>query len=294
MSNVSRGYAVPAESTVKVRRLEFRNGGNIYGLNNSEEIDLDLSEPFIASIHLDVNYAEFLATAGFKPHEDVSFSVALTWSVAKTRQRGSSHRQRLVDGINVLEAEIPGEFIAGAVSVHAMIVLEQSNAHNDWRALATRPGSIMWESKPYRLQLEGTGAEFSITTVDFEQQNIYPKSAMWKIILASDLNAPIESGIRVLLNSGHSRTEKMLSKQNTMESKLWHQMLEYEVIIQMVLHACKFSDELLEIEDPEEGSVAETLTNLIGSFFPDHSIDRLKNDLPLIFATVQSKVFESK
>ena len=294
---VSFGYQRPSAQCVEVIRLavlvddeEFDSETPSFPTWDYEskvsivaEVDVDLER-----LAMESGYVSFAAEEDFPV-----FSLLASWSSNKTKQRGSSPRQVLENGRNVIEHEIDNSLLGGELHSTIQIDLLQPGVAFEDAVVATRPGSRLWASDVLRVRLEGNSAQMPLIPVNFADALIEPQQAMWKIDISRDLLRPVQAGMQVYINTGHPMALRMLEKETGKERNLWNAYLNADIITRMLLHA----DGLTEIEGLDEnplfpGSLAESILNLAQALFPRTPFEDIPSDPALVFATSQALAFK--
>ena len=200
-------------------------------------------------------------------------AASLSWLATRTKQRGGSPRVELSPGINELAVTLPGEILGGTLKVNAVIALMESAAFTDDRLAPKALGTVLWTSDEFHLPLEGEGSRFTMTPVNFAQVGIQPKNAMWLVRISDNLEVPVTSGVRVLMNTSNKITVSMLENPASPDAEMWQKSLEAEVMTLMALHGSTVLTDFSGDPDFDAGSLGESLVALIDSLFP-HEIGR--------------------
>ncbi|OFP29917.1 MULTISPECIES: hypothetical protein [Corynebacterium] len=298
MSNaISFGYQRPTSQCVEVIRLAIIVDDEEF---NSETTsfptwDYESTVSIVAEIDVDLErLAKESGYVSFAAEEDFPvFSLLASWSSNKTKQRGSSPRQVLENGRNVIEHEIDNSLLGGELHSALQIDLLKPGVAFEDAVVATRPGSRLWASDVLRVRLEGNSAQMPLIPVNFTDARIVPQHAMWRIDISPDLLRPVQAGMQVYINTGHPLALRMLEKDSGKEKSLWNASLNADVITRMLLHA----DGLNEIEGLEDnplfpGSLAESVLNLAQALFPQTPFEDIPADPALVFATSQALAFK--
>lgn len=297
---LSYGYPLPSEDAAEIDSFTFIVGDIVLGENADDGIAWDYETPITCAVNLNVDLGRVLKESGLRKADDpwdlssIELSVALSWASSATKIRGAGAQRTVVDGQNQLEIVLDGPELGGILTVTAVIILAEDVSFNDNRIAPYSAGTILWTSEELQLPLEGGGSRFTTTPVSFKDAGVEPLDAMWLVQISDNLDAPIASGVRVLLNTANRLTQSMLENPNTAEAKLWRQGLETEVITLLIHHAvAAFQQE--EFDDTMEvGSLGEGIQGLLNSYFPNETPSDLINELPRIVATARAYIFNGK
>lgn len=295
---ISYGYLIPHSESIEVAELTYYIGNQVIEHGSEEVPNWDFETNVRAICRLNVDLDRFCSSSGFPPppagQSDRRFSAHLTFHSTKTKQRIAGPRVSLHNGQITLKVESLGELLGGILQTTISIALAQDILPGESSPVSAKTaGSRLWTSDVYSLALEGVGAQLTITTKDFEALNIEPRKAMWLIKIDRDLNLPIESGLRVYLNSSNSQTLEMLEKPNSPKAKVWNQWLEADIHNQLLLNALFVhgKDEL--DDDFDEGSLGEALQNLVRNDFPHYTDQFPTTDPSLLAAVAQAETLKA-
>lgn len=297
---LSYGYLLPSDNAALIESFTFAIGDTIVGEDNAESVAWDYETPITCTVNLDVDLERILSESGLRTPDDpwdsdsVDLAVALSWTSSATKIRGAGSQQALLDGQNQLEVTLDGQELGGVLTVQAVIVLAENLTFNDDRLAPTSEGMILWNSDPLQLPLEGGGSRFTMTPVSFQDAGVEPLDAMWLVQLSDNLDIPISSGVRVLVNTSNPITKTMLETPNSSEANFWRKELETEVITLLIHHGVSTMQHD-EFDSPmEPGSLGEGIQGLMNSYFPQETPSDLINELPRISATARAFVFNGK
>lgn len=99
---------------------------------------------------------------------------------------------------------VPGPESGGRLDITTRLVLRRAGA--DASPISPRrAGTVLW-TETQRVALEGSAARFPMTAADFSNLARVPDEAAWYVEWdPQDLEAPVLGGMRLLLNTRHSR-----------------------------------------------------------------------------------------
>lgn len=294
-SAISFGYTQPSDDCFHIDKVEFQVGELVFDPATPPELAWDYETPIHARVILDVDFTKLLEESGFSdvPENRDIFAAHLLWFSSKTKQKGRGKRIILGHGKNEVRFGVPGELLGGSIHVEVAVNLAKPGLAAEGAIVASTRGNRLWSSPIRSLMLEGEGARFTISPINFKDRQLEPADAMWKINIENDLFMPVQSGVRVYLNSGNRTTRAHLDKPDTKESKLWEKFLNAEIISQLLLHSDPSDfDHWHNSEDVlKEGTLGESVDILFNAIFPEAMLEDVQADIPLLFARVQEFVF---
>ena len=145
---------------------------------------------------------------------DARLRLVLLWESTGTKLRGSGGTVDFTytgaSGTVPLKAHIDGKLLADKLSlfVKLLFIHPGSTQH---RLVPHTPGSILLETPPYKVQLEGDGARFPIEVIDFTTTH-FPHNAGWFLFWEpEDLDQPLLGDVRLYINSRHPQIASAIS-----------------------------------------------------------------------------------
>lgn len=295
-SGVSYGYTRPSGSGIEIQQFSVFVDDQEYNALSTELPTWDYESTVRIAAEVYVDLKKVTQEAGFdlaaQDSELPEFSILASWSANKTRQRGASPRQTLKQGVNLIAHEIRNDLLGGELHVTLQVDLISSGTPSQGAVVATKQGARLWTSEVLRVRLEGNSAQMTLIPLNFSDSRIEPRNAMWKVEVSRELLRPVQSGLRVYINTNHPMSLRMLEKTSGKEKTLWNSYLQAEIVAQMLLN----SDALTEIEDLADnplfpGSLGESILNLAQSLFPRTPFEDIPADPPVVFATAQALAF---
>jgi len=151
------------------------------------------------------------------------------------------------------------------------------------------PGSILWQSKPHHVLLEGEGTRFPIEVMDFSQAySPYPNDAAWVLHWdPHDLHQTILGNVRLYINKKHERVVQAVSNNKPEDFDL-REAIRFDVARSLIYGALD-NDEFMENPDEfEDGSIGSAVRNMLNLYFPDMPILDIQLD------SKQRQTFEPK
>lgn len=295
----SYGFPLPSQDLIEITDMRFFIGELETDLENDELPAWDYESPVRCTAELDADLEKLLQESGLAQAADpgaarAAVSTVLVWYSTATKQRGASTPQPLRSGRNTLDFNVKGEMVGGNLEVTVVVCLSdaldppQSTPH-PWRL-----GTTIWESEKFVLPLEGVGSRFPMLPLDFKEAGRKPSSCLWQVEIDSDLHAPVESSVRVLVNISHPVSRRSLENPNSMEAHLWNSYLTSDTLGHLILAAARHEADNELPRNFQSGELGETLRSLLDTAFPDHAAADLLEDSALVFARAQAMIFDSE
>lgn len=290
-SEVSLGYLTPVESVAEIEYIGIKIGQLDLDLSSREQPAWDYESPVQADLVVSIDHEQLLRESGFDSNSSPELVIHPVWFSTKTKQRGSGPRQVAQDGHNNLRLFVEGTLLGGELQIWAAITLLRSPEWGAQPLAAKTPGTRLWTSDPVKIQLEGNGSRFTTVPVDFKQSGRKPEGAMWRVELGNDLHVPVEAGLRVYVNVSNKVSKRVLNTPGTEEAKYWKFFLQTDVLNQMVLHTCAHIEESDQTEF-DQGSLGESLMNIVNQLFPKESLLDIATDPARISSVVHAHVLK--
>lgn len=231
------------------------------------------------------------------PLQGSRLGALLRWNCPSTSIRGYGNTVPVTDSVTRPTVQIPGDRIAGTVSVELDVVLLDNPVTDPDSVAPVRTGSVLW-SRFLRLHLEGVGATVQTSSYDFAEAHELDPGAMWRIHFESDPEIHVTRAIRVCLNTSNKVTKAALDNINsgknlTPATKMWQRFLDIDLRTHLMWAALGLSQEhdLAEYEHDEE-SYGQMLHGVLRSYFPDEDpvtlLQKAVTDPGTISARVQN------
>jgi hypothetical protein len=168
----------------------------------------------------------------------------------------------------VLSVEVPGHRCGGKLELETMVVLT-AVPEAAGPLSAKRVGSVLWRARDLYV-LEGEGALFPTTDVDFNELRALDPAAAWALEWSPDqLDRPVRAGVRLLLNSRCAPLMAALrADPDEPIARTTRSILYYDVARSLIQGALA-SEELHEgSEEFEPDSVGRMLLDLLDMHWP--------------------------
>lgn len=223
---------------------------------------------------------------------DAHLRLGAVWSSSGTvlRGRGDLIDLNLSDGVEEMKLGVQVEGIKLAKSIDVSLQLILTVPSSQSKPFAPKiPGSILWQSEPRRVLLEGEGARFPVEVMDFSQSySPYPDDAAWVLHWdPSDLHQTILGDVRLYFNTKHERVIRAVSNNKPEDFDL-REAIRFDVARSLIYGALD-NDEFVENPDGfEDGSVGSAVRNMLHLYFPNMTIPKIQLD------SVQQQTFEPK
>lgn len=280
VNNISYGFLRPGEERFTETSLTVECGGNVttvpcdtddpkatelesWGRGN----DIDVRAEFSVDIPSVIEDCDL-------PLEGARLGTLLRWSCSTTSIRGFGDTETAVNGVNRPSVQIPGDRVAGTVTVELDVVLLDNPVEDPDSVAPVQPGSVLW-SRELRVHLEGAGATVHTTSYNFADARELDPGAMWRIHMESDPELHVTRAVRVCLNTANRVTKAALDNINsgkslTKETKMWQRFLDIDLRTHMVWSALGLSQEyrLSEFEHDDE-SYGQMLHGVLRTYFPE-------------------------
>lgn len=304
MSNdISYGFLRPRDGTFSSASLTLKCGSEvisvIYDTDDREVTEFSSwgrGNDILVSAELSADLDAVIDDCDLPP-KGSRLGVLLRWNCPSTSIRGRGITVTMADSVTRPTARIPGDQIAGAVSVELDVVLLDNPVIAPDSVAPTRPGSVLW-SRRIRVTLEGIGATVSTSSYDFSEAHEIDPGAMWRISLESDPQLHVTRAIRVFLNTANKVTKSALDRMNSgerpnRETQMWQRFLDIDLRTHLIWAALGLAQDypLAEFEHDEE-SYGQMLYGVVCSYFPGEDpaslLQKAATDPGMIASRVQN------
>ncbi len=239
----------------------------------------DPAVPLQASINVDINGKRILEDCGLTP--DAEISIAAIWSCEGTMLRGVGSKIKISYETNVkeydLRVEIEGLKLSKWVDLSVHLVLISPNIVK--RPFAAKyTGSILFQSSPFRVYLQGEGARFPIEVIDFGNTQ-YPNDAGWAIFWDPfNLHQTALGDLRLYINSRHERVRNAASENRSEDYDL-RESIRFD-IARLLIQGALNNDDFVENPDQyEPDSIGAVIRNMLQNYFPQVSTPDLRDEI---------------
>lgn len=231
---------------------------------------------------MEINGADFAASCGLEP--DAEIVVCSAWRCTATHLRGSDRSAPIrLDSCNdtiQLAMVIPSGSMEGALVVRTTITLHRrgSKKLNDG-TLAKCQGSILWYDHPTGRMISLGSPKFPVAAIDFAAAGFGDAGSSWRIMIdAGDLSAPLESALKLLINSCNERLMSAVTDGwRDSGSAIIRSLLGYAVQREMV-HAALDRIHDLESAELDEGTLGSALKGLLMDRFPEIELREIRRE----------------
>lgn len=210
---------------------------------------------------------------------DSAFAVGTSWASQRTRlsETGAWIELAGVEGRvqAPVRVRIPGNASGGRLDLRTRIVL-RSPGVDPSPISPQREGCILWTHET-RIALEGAAARFPVAAVDFTAVARLPENASWALEWdQTDLDAPLLSGLRLLVNGGDQRLLGALrSGSSDGRADLIRSFVTFDVARSLAHAALRNERFVEEAEKFEEDSIGRMLLELLNSCWPGVPVNAL-------------------
>ena len=221
---------------------------------------------------------------------DAELDLSVVWSSTSSALRDRVWRGPVPaeDGVELeLEFDLPGGELGGRLDLETVMTLRAAGTAAESRAVATRPGSVLWRDV-HPVMLQGDTVLFPLAVVDFGDLP-YPNGATWHLELGHDLDAQALGSILLLANERREVVTGALAAAADPgdADRRVLSAIRTDVIRSLVERA--LTDDHFDLdEDYDTGSVGALLVAVLRSTFPDRSLDALQRERrydPILFTT---------
>jgi hypothetical protein len=145
---------------------------------------------------------------------DAVLRLVLLWESSGTKLRGSGGAVDFTNiaasGRTALTAQIAGKLLADTLTLFVKLLFI-SPGTTQHQLVPKLTGSILLETPPHRIQLEGDGARFPIEVIDFTTTS-FPHQSGWYLAWdPDDLEQPLLGDVRLYVNSRHPQIATAVS-----------------------------------------------------------------------------------
>ncbi|MDG4836938.1 hypothetical protein O7631_10465 [Micromonospora sp. WMMD967] len=251
-----------------------------------------------------VEMTALLTACGFDGPVSLAMNVRY-WPSTSLVRRSATHVPLQYDDLSrqietILEVEIPGTDLAGALTLETTIVLAASVGDAP-PFVARRPGSVLWRDQT-SIRLEGNAGLLPVAPVSFKTQGL-PEQAAWYVSVDSaEWSSAAMGNLLVLLNDDNDQVSEAVRKPKDPQAVVLWDALTVDVVYDLVGRALE-DDEFPseeEVKDDWEVTTAALVHGLIRAFLkmPNETLadatDRLREerrrDPSRLRASVQSNL----
>lgn len=301
MAITSLGFNTPAEHSISIEDFDVTvDNVSILGEKSDSPTNWTVHSTVRASFELRLNLEEALQQSSLptgKSSPAAVLGAVINWKSSRTGLHGASFPKQLTDGLNEISISLEGSQLGGDLTLRISVILLDNPSPEDFALAPTKMGSKLWENT-IRVQLEGDGSQFPTSAFDFAKTNssYLPATAMWKIDIDPALESHVSSAVRLKLNTGHPRVEEYLKDPSGRDQAEFQKFLRADTIVQLLVFALNSDLPQLELDAQNEGTFAEALLQIYGTYFPGISIystrETYLTDPSYVSSTVQASIFD--
>lgn len=191
-----------------------------------------------------------------------------------------------------LTVEVPGQHFARRLTVTTQVVVTVAEPLDG--VAPSKQGSILW-STGQKTYLQGVGAQFPTYAEDFSITRPKISHAGWVIqIDVTDPHALLLSNIKIVLNSGRSEVQKLLSGAKDAFTAQIQRMIDVDVSRRIATAGLRMPEVLDSEADFDDLSVAGGLRASLALLWPDVSIEHLAHELENDAGAFEARVQQSR
>ncbi|GAA2634898.1 hypothetical protein GCM10010399_79490 [Dactylosporangium fulvum] len=236
-----------------------------------------------------VDMTALLTACGFDSAVTLAMNVRY-WPSTSLLRRSAAHVPLRHDGVpgqveTILDVEIPGTDLAGAVTLETTIVLATGSGGSD-PFVAFRPGSVLWRDQT-SIRLEGNAGLLPVAPVSFKNQGLPERAAWYVSVDSAEWSSAAMGNLLVLLNDDNEQVNEAVRKPNDPKAAVLWDALTVDVVYDLVGRALEddeFPSEEETTDRDGEVTTAALVHGLIRAFLrlPNESladaIDRLREE----------------
>ncbi len=235
-------------------------------------------QPLILTALMEVDGPDFAETSGLDQADEIV--VCASWRCTSTNVRGAwrSMPTRLdrCDSAFRLQLDLPAGALDVGLALRTTIALRQRHGRDYDETVARRPGSVLWHDHPTGRVIALGSPKFPVAAVDFVTAGYGDAASAWRLLLdASDLRAPVEASVKLLINVSNERLISAVTD-GWRDPSAWliRSMLSFAVQRELVHAALDRINDVVPL-DHDEGTLGSVLKGLIAERFPDVDVRAL-------------------
>lgn len=223
--------------------------------------------------------------------EDAEIDLCVRWSSSSSMLRGRAWRTPVParDGVELtIEFDLEPDELGGNLELATVLTLRRS-APSTSRAVAHRPGSILW-SDAYSVLLQGDAALFPLAIADFDHLP-YPTNAGWYLEVGDDLEAAAIGSILLLVNERRKVVVDAVAAAGSPTDADRRVLSALRTDVQRTLiERALTSEDFRDDVDYPTGSLGALLRAVLRTTFPDLSLEALRRERLLEPALFNSRI----
>ncbi|PGH43258.1 hypothetical protein COO58_01485 [Micromonospora sp. WMMA1996] len=183
-----------------------------------------------------VDVPALLTDCGFNGTVSLAMNVRY-WPSTSLLRRSAAQVPLRCDGMSgqietILEVEIPGTDLAGALTLETTIALAAGGGGSD-PFVAHRPGSVLWRDHT-SIRLEGNAGLLPVAPVSFKNQGL-PEQAAWYVSVDSaEWGSAAMGNLLVLLNDDNDQVSEAVRKPRDPRAAVLWDALTVDVVYDLV------------------------------------------------------------
>jgi hypothetical protein len=238
----------------------------------------DPAVPIKAFISVTINTEEVIKECGLS--DDAVLSLVPVWKSDGTVLRGIGERILIMSKSGLQEfvtnIYIEGLILAAWVELSINLVLLDMGGTNKPFA-AKYPGSILFQSDPFRVYLQGEGARFPIEVIDFGNTQ-YPNDAAWALFWDPfNLHQTAHGDLRLYINSRHDRVREAVSTDKS-DNRDIQETIRFDVARMLIEGALRNEEFVNSPETYSPDSIGFVIKNMLRNYFPNMDFCNLRDE----------------
>jgi len=270
-------YKCPSSNNITIGKWHVSRNGSPQLLETTMP-SWDPAVSIKAFISLTINSEEIIRECGF--NKGGNLSLVAVWKSDGTVLRGIGQRIPLINkpGLQeyIINVDIEGLMLAAWVELSINLILVDPGPDNE-PFTAKYPGSILFQSNPFRVYLQGEGARFPVEVIDFSNTQ-YPNEAAWALFWDPyNLHQTAYGDLRLYINSRHDRVREAVSNDKT-DNRDIQETIRFDVA-RMLIEGALRNEEFVncpEIYSPD--SIGFVIKNMLYNYFPNLDFNNLRDE----------------
>ncbi|SRR6266498_4982146 len=223
-----------------------------------------------ASISTKINYLAVLNDCGFS--NDVQLRMTTMWKSEGTFLKSCGEfvdiPPTLTEETTIeLKVEINGINVSESIDLWVQLLLSQPGSQKSMPFVAKLPGSILAQSVPHKVIVEGEGPRFPVEIIDFSN-TYYPSEAGWYLHWdPTDLFQSVLGTVRLYINAKHERVTKAVTLELQEDFDI-RETIRYDVA-RALIYGAVANDEFVHNPDIfPTGSMGSAIRSMLRVYFP--------------------------
>jgi hypothetical protein len=258
---ISRGYLTLSPSSAAIDDWVIGTDGDTNEQIRPDHLrDWNYYQAVTVKTVLNLDVSACRADLELKETDDLC--AAILWSSAGTNLRGKSDPVSVVSALTPIELLVePGE-LRGQIQVEVVLALRRAGASTHPLA-AKRPGSVVWSSSRFSVDLEGLGSRMPVVAFPFSRRLAHSANAQWWLsVRSTDLDRPADGVLWMWLNEEHPYVKALLVDPETEPSERTALHLSADFHRQLLQMAIT-SPDLDMAAEYDRGSLGASLVSIV-------------------------------